>query len=180
MSGLREAHLIQRGLILPMAPVPAANYVPFKFSGSVLYIAGQVPRQNGKTAFTGILGKSINLEEARSAAQLCCLNILSQIKAAIGDLDKVCSVIRLVGYVASTPDFKEQHLVMDGASDLMVEVFGDAGKHARTSVGVAALPQGVPVEVEAAIEFTVQETRYIPVQSINPCHRSRYSPRQDL
>ncbi|TIX47883.1 MAG: RidA family protein, partial [Mesorhizobium sp.] len=80
-------------------------------------------------------------------------NILSQIKAAIGDLDEVSSVIRLVGYVASTPSFKEQHLVMNGASDLMVEVFGEAGKHARTSVGVAALPQGVPVEVEATIEL---------------------------
>jgi enamine deaminase RidA (YjgF/YER057c/UK114 family) len=98
MSGLREAHLIQRGLIIPTAPVPAANYVPFKLSGNVLYIAGQVPRQNGKTAFTGVLGKSISLEEAQRAAQLCCLNILSQIKAAVGDLGKVSSVIRLVGY----------------------------------------------------------------------------------
>jgi enamine deaminase RidA (YjgF/YER057c/UK114 family) len=159
MSGLREAHLIQRGLILPTAPVSAANYVPFKFSGNVLYIAGQVPRQNGKTAFTGVLGKRISLEEGQRAAQLCCLNILSQIKAAVGDLDKVSSVIRLAGYVASTLDFKEQHLVMNGASDLMVEVFGDAGKHARTSVGVAALPQGVPVEVEATIEIAAQETR---------------------
>jgi enamine deaminase RidA (YjgF/YER057c/UK114 family) len=159
MSGLREAHLIQRGLIVPTAPVPAANYVPFKLSGSILYIAGQVPRLNGKTAFVGILGRNIDLEEAQRAAQLCCLNIFSQIKAAIGDLDKVSSVIRLVGYVASTPDFKEQHLVMNGASDLMVEVFGDAGKHARTSVGVAALPQGVPVEVDATIEITAQETR---------------------
>jgi enamine deaminase RidA (YjgF/YER057c/UK114 family) len=159
MSGLREARLIQRGLIIPTAPVPAANYVPFKLSGNILYVAGQVPRLNGKSAFIGILGRDISLEDAQRAARLCCLNILSQIKAAIGDLDEVCSVIRLVGYVASTSDFVEQHLVMDGASDLMVEVFGDAGKHARTSVGVAALPQGVPVEVEATIEITVQETR---------------------
>ena len=159
MSGSREAHLIHRGLIIPAAPAPAANYAPFKRSGNILYIAGQVPRQNGKSAFIGILGKNINLEEAQRAAQLCCLNILSQIKAAIGDLDNVSSIIRLVGYVASTPDFKEQHLVMNGASDLMVEVFGDAGKHARTSGGVAALPQGVPVEVEATIEITGKETR---------------------
>jgi enamine deaminase RidA (YjgF/YER057c/UK114 family) len=159
MSGLREARLIQRGLIIPTAPVPAANYVPFKLSGNILYVAGQVPRLNGKSAFIGILGRDISLEDAQRAAQLCCLNILSQIKAAIGDLDEVSSVIRLIGYVASTSDFVEQHLVMDGASDLMVEVFGDAGKHARTSVGVAALPQGVPVEVEATIEITVQETR---------------------
>lgn len=154
MPGLREAQLIRRGLILPITPVPAANYVPFKRSGNILYVAGQVPRVNGKTAFVGILGSSIDVEQAQRAAQLCCLNILSQIRAAVGNLDKVSSVIRLVGYVASTSDFKEQHLVMNGASDLMVEVFGEAGRHARTSVGVAALPQGVPVEVEATVEIT--------------------------
>lgn len=157
MPGLREAQLIERGFVLPTAPAPAANYVPFKLSGSTLYIAGQVPRQNGKSAFVGILGKDITIDDAQQAAQLCCLNIVSQIKAAIGDLDNVSSVIRLVGYVASTPDFKEQHLVMNGASDLMVEVFGDAGRHARTSVGVATLPQGVPVEVEATVEIKTQD-----------------------
>jgi enamine deaminase RidA (YjgF/YER057c/UK114 family) len=156
MPGLREAKLIQRGLRIPVAPAPAANYLPFKRSAGILYIAGQVPRLDGKTAFVGILGRNINVDEAQRAAQLCCLNIFSQIKAAIGDLDQVSSVIRLVGYVASTPDFKEQHLVMNGASELMVEVFGEAGRHARTSVGVAALPQGVPVEVEATIEIMPQ------------------------
>ncbi|MGT2465814.1 RidA family protein [Mesorhizobium atlanticum] len=157
MPGLREAQLIRRGLILPTAPVPAANYVPLKRSGNILYVAGQVPRVNGKTAFVGILGRSIDVEQAQRAAQLCGLNILSQIKAAVGDLDRVSSVIRLVGYVASTPDFREHHVVMNGASDLMVEVFGAAGRHARTSVGVAALPQGVPVEVEATVEITSGE-----------------------
>jgi enamine deaminase RidA (YjgF/YER057c/UK114 family) len=93
------------------------------------------------------------LEEGQRAAQLCALNILAQIKAAAGDLDCVASILRLVGYVASTADFKEHHKVMNGASELMLDIFGDLGRHARTSVGVAALPQGVPVEVEATVEL---------------------------
>ncbi|TIW43641.1 MAG: RidA family protein [Mesorhizobium sp.] len=153
MPGLRQTRLIELGLKIPTAPIPAANYVPFRLCGNILYLAGQVPRVDGKSAYVGTLGNGISLEDAQKAARICGLNILSQIKAAIGDLDEVSSVIRLVGYVASTPSFKEQHLVMNGASDLMVEVFGEAGKHARTSLGVAALPQGVPVEVEATIEL---------------------------
>ncbi|WP_054313333.1 RidA family protein [Mesorhizobium sp. 1M-11] len=153
MPGLYETRLIELGMTMPEAPIAAANYIPFKLCGNVLYLAGQVPRLNGKSAYLGILGRDIGLEDAQKAARICGLNVLSQIKAALGDLDRVSSVIRLVGYVASTPDFRELHLVMNGASDLMVEIFGEAGKHARTSVGVAALPQGVPVEVEATIEI---------------------------
>jgi enamine deaminase RidA (YjgF/YER057c/UK114 family) len=119
----------------------------------MLFVAGQVPRLEGKPAFIGILGATISLKNGQSAARLCALNVMTQIKAAVGDLDRVASVLRLVGYVASTPDFKEHHIVMNGASELMLDVFGDCGRHARTSVGVAALPQGVPVEVEATVEL---------------------------
>jgi enamine deaminase RidA (YjgF/YER057c/UK114 family) len=116
-------------------------------------ISPQVPRVRDKPAFIGILGATLSLEEGQRAAQLCALNILAQIKAAAGDLDCVASILRLVGYVASTADFKEHHKVMNGASELMLDIFGDLGRHARTSVGVAALPQGVPVEVEATVEL---------------------------
>lgn len=153
MPGTRESYLSQRGLMLPAAPKPAASYIPFTRSGKILYIAGQVPRIESKPAFVGLLGADISLEEGQKAAQLCALNIMAQIKAAAGDLDRVASVLRLVGYVASTSSFNEHHKVMNGASELIADVFGESGRHARTSVGVAALPQGVPVEVEATIEL---------------------------
>ena len=124
-----------------------------QWSGKILFIAGQVPRIQDKPAFIGILGATISLEEGQRAAQFCALNVMAQIKAAAGDLDCVASILRLVGYVASTADFKEHHKVMNGASELMLDTFGDQARHARTSVGVTALPQGVPVEVEATIEL---------------------------
>src|SRR5690242_14058772 len=112
MPGNRERRLVERGLMLPTAPAPAAAYVPFTRSGKILFIAGQVPRVRDKPAFIGILGATISLEEGQKAARLCALNVMAQIKAAAGDLDQVASILRLVGYVASTSDFKEHHKVM--------------------------------------------------------------------
>src|SRR5690348_4495549 len=142
MAGNRERRLSEMGFTLPPAPTPAAAYIPFKRSGAILFVAGQVPRRDGKAAFIGTLGATISLENGQSAARLCAMNVMAQIKAAVGDLDQVTSILRLVGYVASTVEFKEHHIVMNGASELMLHVFGDCGRHARTSVGVAALPQG--------------------------------------
>lgn len=151
MAGTCEARLVQLGLILPPAPAAVASYVPFTRDGATLYISGQIPLEGGKPAFVGRLGAELTVEQGQAAARLCALNALAQIKAAAGDLDKVSRVLRLVGYVACAPDFADAHKVMNGASELLATVLGDAGRHARSAVGVAALPLGVPVEVELTV-----------------------------
>ncbi|MGO4330596.1 RidA family protein [Cupriavidus sp. 2TAF22] len=147
--GARVADL---GLTLEPAAAPAANYVPFVLEGNVLYVSGQISRRDGQPAYLGRLGDNIAEDDGVQAARLCALGLLSQIAAATGDrLDRVARVLRLGVFVASTPDFHRQSAVANGASDLMVQVFGEAGRHARSAVGVAALPSGVAVEVEAVI-----------------------------
>ncbi len=155
MAGKVEARLKTKGVELPVAPAPAANYVPFVVSGSLLFVSGQVPVENGRLAFIGTLGRDFGVEQGQAAARLCAVNILAQAKAALGgDLDRIKRCVRLGGFVRSTDDFTGQPEVVNGASDLMVEAFGEAGKHARAAVGTNALPRGVAVEVEAIFEIT--------------------------
>ncbi|HTZ35670.1 MAG TPA: RidA family protein [Stellaceae bacterium] len=154
MSGTIDARLRELGLELPQATAPIANYVPFTRSGNVVVVSGQVSVRNGKPEFVGKLGREIAVAEGREAARLCALNILAHLRTACGgDLDQVKRVLRLGGFVNCTPEFTEMPQVVNGASDLMVEVFGDAGRHARAAVGVASLPLGVAVEVEAMFEL---------------------------
>lgn len=153
MAGEIEAKLAELGITLPQ-PVPAAaNYVPAVRSGNMLYVSGQLPIGPGGITLTGTLGDGVSIEDANAAAKLCAVNILAQTKAVIGDLDAVVRIVKLVGFVASAPGFGDQPKIVNGASDLMVEVFGDKGRHARSAVGVAALPFGAAVEVEAVIEI---------------------------
>lgn len=149
-----ESRLSQMGVTLPDAPAPAANYVPYVVSGLLVFISGQLPMQNGECANKGLLGRDVDLEDGVSAARVCAINILSQLKSACGgDLSKVVRCVRLGGFVAATPDFEQHPAVINGASDLIAEALGEAGAHARAAVGVASLPFGVPVEVEAVFEI---------------------------
>jgi enamine deaminase RidA (YjgF/YER057c/UK114 family) len=153
MAGRIEARLNELKVELPEAAAPLANYVPAVRSGDLLFIAGQVCQWNGERRFLGKLGREISLEQGAQAARLCALNILAQAKQALGgDLDRIQRCVRLGAFVNSTDDFTQQPQVANGASNLMVEVFGDAGRHARAAVGVNALPGGVAVEVDAVFE----------------------------
>jgi enamine deaminase RidA (YjgF/YER057c/UK114 family) len=154
MSGKIEARLKELGIELPQATAPIANYVPFTVSGNIVVVSGQVSVRSGKAEFVGKLGAGISIPDGQQAARLCALNVLAHLKvAAGGDLDRVKRVLRLGGFVNCTPEFTDMPQVVNGASDLMVQVFGDAGKHARAAVGVASLPLGVAVEVEAMFEI---------------------------
>lgn len=146
-----EARLAERGITLPDAPMPAANYVPFVLSGGMLYISGQISAgQDG--LIQGRLGADMTTKDGAAAARACGLALLAQARAALGSLDRVARVVKLTGFVNSTPDFTDQPEVINGCSDLMVEVFGEAGRHARAAVSAVALPRGVAVEVEAVFE----------------------------
>ena len=150
MAGRVDKRLEEQGLVLPEAAAPAANYVPFVVSGGYVYISGQLPMVDGKPGFLGKLGADVELEQGVEAARTCAVNILAQLRAAAGgDFDRVARCVKLGGYVNSTPEFTQQPAVVNGASNLMVDVLGDAGRHARFAVGVNALPFGVAVEVEA-------------------------------
>ncbi|AQS49640.1 MULTISPECIES: RidA family protein [Thioclava] len=145
-----EARLEELGIQLPDAPAPAANYVPFVRTGNQLFVSGQI--SNGPEGLIrGKLGDGMDVEEGAMAARFCGLALIAQAKAAIGDLDKL-RVVKLVGFVNSTTDFTDQPKVINGCSDLMVEVFGEAGRHARSAVSAASLPMGVAVEIEAIFE----------------------------
>ncbi len=147
------ARLEELGLTLPDAPAPAANYVPYVQSGAMLYVSGQISMDESGL-ITGKLGATLDVEAGAKAAQRCALALIAQAKAACGgDLSKLKRVVKLVGFVNSTPEFTDQPKVINGASDLMVAVFGKAGKHARSAVSAAALPMGVAVEIEAVFEL---------------------------
>ena len=153
MAGTVEQKLAEQGIKLHEAPIPVANYVPFVRTGNLLFVSGQVCFDPaGKLIARGKLGAGVSIEQGAAAARGCAVNLLAQVKAAIGDLDKVVRVVRLGGFINSAPGFTEGPKVMNGASDLMVEVFGDEGRHARTTVGVAALPADAAVEVEGLFE----------------------------
>jgi enamine deaminase RidA (YjgF/YER057c/UK114 family) len=148
MSGIGD-RLAALGIVLPEPAVPVANYVPFTIHNGLVTISGQLPLEAGKIVAIGKLGAEVDVETGRQAARLCFINLLAQLRAACaGDLDRVRGVLRLGGFIASAPDFTQQAAVMNGASDLAVEVFGDIGRHARSTIGVAALPLGAAVEVE--------------------------------
>jgi enamine deaminase RidA (YjgF/YER057c/UK114 family) len=149
-----EQKLAALGLELPVAAAPVANYVGYTVSGKTVYISGQLPFRDGKVAYAGRLGAELSVEEGYAAGRQCGLNILAQLKAACGgDLDRVARVLRLGGFVNSSPEFTDAPKCVNGASDLMVAVFGDAGRHARAAVGVASLPAGAAVEVDAIVEL---------------------------
>ena len=155
MPGRIEAQLKNLKIELPNAASPLANYVPAVRTGNLLVVSGQVCQWNGERRYVGKLGAEISLEDGKAAARLCALNLLAQAKRALeGDLDRVRRVVRLGGFVNAVPGFTEQPQVVNGASDLMVEVFGEAGRHARAAVGVGSLPGGVAVEVEAVFEVS--------------------------
>jgi enamine deaminase RidA (YjgF/YER057c/UK114 family) len=147
-----EDRLAAEGVVLPAAAAPAANYVPFVRSGNLLLTAGQLPLREGKLAASGLLGRDLETAAGKDAARLCAINVLAQAKAALGDLEKIRKLMKITVFVASTPDFTEQHLVANGASDLFAAVLGERGRHARSAVGTAALPLNAAVEVEAIIE----------------------------
>jgi len=153
MPGTIEAMLNSLGIALPAPAAPVANYVGFVRSGNLLFVSGQVCFDaQGKLIAKGKLGAGVSVEQGAQAARGCGINLLAQVKAAIGDLDKVVRVVRLGGFVNSAPDFLDGPKVLNGASDLMVAVFGDKGRHARTTVGVASLPADASVEVEGIFE----------------------------
>ncbi len=154
MSDQIAARLSEMGITLPEAAAPAANYIPYVISGNLLTISGQLPLESGKVAVSGHLGRNVDVAAGQRAAELCAINILAQAKAALGgDLGRIRRVIKLNGFVASTPEFVEQHLVINGASNLIANVLGEAGKHARAAVGMAALPLGAAVEIDAIMEI---------------------------
>lgn len=141
------------GIALPSAAPPAANYVPTVIAGGLLHISGQIPFRDG-VLVKGRLGEDMGVEEGKATARLCGIGLLAQMKAALGDLGRVTRVVKLGVFVSSTPGFTDHPEVANGASDLMVEIFGEAGRHARSAVGVAALPRGVAVEVDAIVAIS--------------------------
>jgi enamine deaminase RidA (YjgF/YER057c/UK114 family) len=153
MAGKIEARLKELKIELPNASAPAANYVPFVRTGNLVFMAGQIPVWNGERRYIGKLGRDFKVEEGQQAARLCALNLIAQLRAALdGDLDRVVRCVRVGGFVNCVDDFTQAPLVVNGASDLIVELFGDAGKHARTAIGTNVLPGDVAVEVDAIFE----------------------------
>lgn len=152
MSETIEARLAALGVSLPTPAAPQANYVPVVRTGNLLFVSGQIPIGPNGIEFVGKVGAEFSVEDGRACARLCGINIIAQAKAAIGDLEKVVRIVKLVGMVNSTPDFTDQPKVINGCSDFLVDVFGDKGRHARSAVSVASLPFGVAVEIEAVIE----------------------------
>lgn len=140
------------GIELPGPGAPGANYVPTVRSGNLLFVSGQVPRAPDGIKFVGKVGRDFSIEEGQQAARLCAINLLGCIEAAVGDLDRVTRIVKVVGFVNADPDFTDVHKVVNGASDLITDVFGERGKHARSAIGMGTLPLGVAVEVEAIAE----------------------------
>ncbi len=155
MTGTIDARLNELGINLPTPAVPVASYVPYVKTGNLVMISGQITMDSGELKFVGKLGETMSVEEGYLAARLCGINLLAQMRAACdGDLDRIKRVVRLGGFVNCTPDFTDHPKVINGASDLMQEVFGDAGQHCRAAVGSSSLPLGVAVEVDAVIEVS--------------------------
>ena len=148
-----EQRLSQLGLKLPDAPQPVANYVPFLISGDQLFISGQIAKDATGRVLTGLLGGGVSIEDGQAAAKASALSLLAQPKAALGDLERIVQVLRLTGFVASTPEFADHPKIINGASDLLVAVLGDAGRHTRSAVGVSSLPLGTCVEIDAILKI---------------------------
>jgi enamine deaminase RidA (YjgF/YER057c/UK114 family) len=154
MPGNIEKKLEELGIALPTPAAPIANYVGFVRTGRLLFVSGQLCLADGTLVAKGKLGGQVTIEQGQAAARACAVNLLAQVKSALGDLDKVARVVRLGGFINAAPDFVEAAQVMNGASDLMVAAFGDKGRHARTTIGVAALPADAAVEVEGTFEVS--------------------------
>ena len=150
--GKVEARLIELGIEISDAPKPVAAYIPSKRVGNLVFTAGQLPMVNGELISKGLLGQDVEIDEANKAARICTLNALAAIKGIIGDLDRIKQIVRVVGYVASVPTFTQQPAVVNGASELLLEIFGENGKHARSAVGMAVLPLNASVEIELTVE----------------------------
>jgi enamine deaminase RidA (YjgF/YER057c/UK114 family) len=146
-----EEKLTSLGLVLPEVPVPVANYVPYRWAGNLLYLSGQGPKRPDGTYRPGRLGRDATIEEAYEEARLTGLNLLAVAKSALGDLSRIEAVIKLLGMVNAEPDFSDHPKVINGCSDLLVEVLGDAGRHARSAVGMGSLPNRMTVEIEAIL-----------------------------
>ena len=147
-----EARLKELGILLPSAPKPVANYIPAVRAGELLFTSGVLPMKDGKPAYEGKLGKELSVEQGQDAARLAALNALSVVKQALGSLDSVVRMVRLTGHVASAPGFTQQPAVLNGASDLLVAVFGEPGRHTRVALGAAELPLNSPIELELIIQ----------------------------
>jgi enamine deaminase RidA (YjgF/YER057c/UK114 family) len=155
MAGMAEEKLAKLGITLPTPVSPVANYIPFVRVGTLLFVSGQICLDaDGKLVANGKLGGGVSIDDGQKAARACAINLLAQVKAAIGELDKIKQVVRLGGFINSDPAFLDGPKVMNGASDLVVAVLGDKGRHARTTVGVAVLPADAAVEVEGIFEIT--------------------------
>lgn len=149
-----DKRLAELGILLPAASKPVANYVPWSRTGNLVFISGQGPIADGKIVYTGILGGGVSVEDGVKSARLCALNVVAQVKDACGgNLDRVKRIVKLVGFVNAAAEFTDHPKVINGASDFMVEVFGDKGRHARSAVGSPSLPFGISVEVEAIVEI---------------------------
>jgi enamine deaminase RidA (YjgF/YER057c/UK114 family) len=147
-----EHKLMNLGIVIPEIPKPVAAYVPAKQAGKLVFTAGQLPMVNGELISKGLLGQDVEVVEANKAARICTLNALAAIKGVIGDLDRIKQIVRVVGYVASVPTFTQQPAVVNGASELLLEIFGEGGKHARSAVGMTVLPLNASVEIELTVE----------------------------
>ena len=150
---MSEEKLKELGITLPEAPIPAGNYIPAVKTGNLLFISGQIPLENGKVAYTGKVSDA-NLETAQKSAKSCAINILAQIKREAGSLDKVTKIVKLSGFVNSVPEFTQHPKVINPASDLMFDVFGEKGKHARVALGAGSLPLDSMTEIDAIVEIT--------------------------
>jgi enamine deaminase RidA (YjgF/YER057c/UK114 family) len=150
---LPSSRLMKMGLVLPDAAQPQFNYVPVVLHGDLAYVSGQLPKQDGEVRITGRVGDTVSLEVAQAAARICAVQALACLSQALGSIDRVTRIIRLSGFVASGFDFYQQPAVIDAASELMVEVFGEAGRHARSAIGVSALPRNSSVELEVIAAF---------------------------
>jgi enamine deaminase RidA (YjgF/YER057c/UK114 family) len=151
MNGKVEARLQSLGIVLPAASNPVANYVPSLLTGNLLFISGQISKAADGSVTKGRLGADLTVDQGRAAARLSALNVLAQAKAAVGNLDRISQVVRLTGFVNAAPEFVDHPQVVNGASDLMVDVLGDKGRHTRAAVGVSSLPMGCAVEVDAIL-----------------------------
>jgi enamine deaminase RidA (YjgF/YER057c/UK114 family) len=153
IMGKVEERLNKLGIVIPEAPKPVASYIPAKKVGNLIFTAGQLPMVNGDLISKGLLGQDLEIEEANKAARICTINALAAIKGIIGDLDQIKQIVRVVGYVASIPTFTQQPAVVNGSSELLLEIFGESGKHARSAVGMAVLPLNASVEIELIVEI---------------------------
>lgn len=146
-----EARLAELGIVLPPPPAPSANYLPWRIGGGLLFLSGVGPRRPDGSSITGVVGGDLGLREGYEAARLCGLNLLANMRAALGTLDRVDTVLKVLGMVRAVPDFGDQPEVINGCSDLFVEVFGESGRPARSAVGMGSLPRGIAVEIEAVV-----------------------------